>query len=865
VSGFGRLWNVLRPSRLERDLDRELSFHLAEKIEELEAGGMSREEAARSARRQLGNFTATMERTRDMDIHQMLANTLRNLRQAVRALAKAPGFTATVVATLALGIGTNSAVFSAMYAVLLKPLPFPNPEQLVVLQQSDPKSSGPFVAPVRLSDWDRLNTTFQSMSGYYTEDASEISGELSERLTQAFVPRRFLETLGIAPGIGRDFTQAEEHFGGPPAVLISDRFWRRRFNSDPNIAGKTLRFGRSSVPIVGVLPASFQFPRPEVDLWAPSPDDAPYARGRALTWYTAIGRLKPGVTLAEARSNLNAVQAALGREFPQTDAHISASIQPLKETAVGKARKSLWILFGSVSLLLLIACTNVAALLLSRAAARRQEIAVRFSLGASRTSVIGHLLAEVFILSISGAALGLLLAEGVASAFRSLASNLPRVDGITLDWRVVTYSLVCALFSTLVCGVLPAIRGTRESLADSARGTRTTVSAGGRAQFVLVGVQVALAVTLLAGAGLLIRSFQKLGAVSPGFDPNRVLTFQVTGSYGETGSMKALRQRINRMLDGVHAVPGVEATAAVYDLPGIPAEYQVELKVAEGRAESEPKVIAEGRPVSPSYFETVHIPLLAGELCREEASGYTMMVNRAFANAYFAGSSPVGLHLSQPGNVNIPNSVVRGIVGDAREIGLDRAPVPTVYWCITPGEPGTHFLARTAGDPRAMSETIRRAVHGLEPIRSVFDMRPLTDQISGAYAENRLRTTLMAFFAASAMLLACVGLYGTISYHVNVRRREVGLRLALGAMRGQIVRRFLGQGLLVSALGCVAGIALAFGLGRLLSGALFGVSATDPLTLVTVAAAMVLVSILASLIPSIRAARLEPVEVLRDE
>lgn len=865
MAWLGRVWNVLRPARLQRDLNRELSFHLEEKIEELEAEGMNHAEAVRAARLQLGNFTGFVERTRDMDIHLLLENTLRNLRQAVRVLGKAPGFTATVVATLALGIGANSAVFSAIYAVLLKPLPYPNADQLALLSQTNRRNPGPFVAPARLADWDRLNTTFQSMTGFYTEDASEISGEIPERLTEAFVPRRFLETMGVAPVIGRDFTPSEEHFGGPPAVLISERFWRRRFNSDPNAVGKMLNFGRSHVPIVGVMPAGFRFPRPEVDLWAPSPDDAPFARGRDLTWYTAIGRMKPGVTLTQARSNMNAVQAALGREFPKPDGQILANVVPLKDSAVGRTRESLWILFGSVSLLLLIACTNVAALLLSRAAARRQEIAVRFSLGASRGSVIGYVLAEVFALAILGAGLGLVLAEAVVSIFRSMAVNLPRADGIALDWRVVVYSLGCAGFSTLVCGIFPAIRGTRDGVADSVHGTRTTVSRGGRAQCVLVGVQVALAVTLLVSAGLLIRSLQKLGAVSPGFDPDRILTFQVTGSYGETGTMRQLRQRINRMLDGVHELPGVEATAAVYYLPGIPSNYEVELKTEEGRAESEPKVIAEGRFVSPAYFATMEIPVLAGETCRDDPNRWAMMVNRAFASAYFGDFSPIGLHFSQTGNINIPKSVVSGIVGDARERGLDKPPVPTVYWCITPGEPGTHFLARVHGDPRAMAETVRRAVHGLEPIRSVFDMAPLVDKISGAYSENRLRTMLMAFFAGSAMLLVCVGLYGTISYSVNVRRREVGLRLALGAMRGQIVQRFLGQGLIVAALGCAAGIAMALGSARLLAGALYGVSASDPATMGAVIVAVLAVSGLASLLPSIRAARLEPIEVLREE
>jgi putative ABC transport system permease protein len=865
MAWFDRVRNVLRPARLERDLNRELAFHLREKIEELEAGGMSHSAALRTARLQFGNLTGYVERTREMDIHLLLENTLRNLRQAFRALVKSPGFTATVVATLALGIGANSAVFSAIWAVLLKPLPFPEADRLVLLAQENPKMKQPFVAPVRLADWDRLNTTFQSMTGYYTEDASETSGELPERLSRTFVARRFLETMGVAPALGRDFTPAEERFGGPAAVLISDRYWRRRFNAEPNLSGKTVRFGRTSVPVVGVMPASFRFPRPEVDLWLSSPGDAPFAQSRELTWYTAIGRMKPGVSLARARSNLSAVQAGLGREFPKTDAQISVAIEPLKETTVGGARKSLAILFGSVSLLLLIACTNVAALLLSRAAARQQEISVRFSLGASRSSVIGHVLAEVFILSISGAALGLLLAETGVLAFRSLAANLPRATDIVLDWRIVLYSLVCALFATVVCGLFPAIRETGQKLADSARGTRTTVSGGGRAQFVLVGVQVSLAVTLLAGAGLLVRSLQELSRVSPGFQPQHVLTFQVSSSWGETSDMRAERRRVDRTLERVRALPGVEATAVTFGLPGIPSEFELEMKVDEGRAESEPKIIADGRAISPGYFATLGIPLLAGEICREEPGIYTMMVNRTFANRYFPGTSPVGLHLWQPNNMYIPKSVVRGVVGDAREAGMDREPLPTVYWCFGPGQPGTHYIARVHGDPRAMSESIRRAVHEIEPLRSVFAVTPLADQISDAFSENRLRTVLLAFFASAAVLLAYVGLYGTISYNVNLRKREVGLKLALGAMRSRIVGQFLSQGLLVAALGCGGGIALALALTRFLSGMLFGVSAKDPVTLAGVVIAVLMVSTIASLLPSIRASRLEPIEVLREE
>src|SRR5215472_3183995 len=320
MAWLDRLWNVLRPGRLHRELDRELSFHLLERIDELEAAGMSREDAVRAARLQLGNFSLQIERTRDMDIHQRFENTLRNLRHATRALARAPGFTATVVATLALGIGANSAVFSAIYVVLLRPLPYPNPDQLVTLAQYSRKAKQGFVAPVRLEDWNRMNSTFQAISGYYTQDESELSGELPERLTRAFVAARFLQVCGVAPAIGRDFAPAEEHFGGPSAVLISDRFWRRRFGADPNVIGKTLRFNGSSAPIVGVMPASFVFPQRTVDLWSPTPDDAPLAQRRELTWYSGVGRLKPGVTLAQAQADLATVQSNLGRQFPKTDA-----------------------------------------------------------------------------------------------------------------------------------------------------------------------------------------------------------------------------------------------------------------------------------------------------------------------------------------------------------------------------------------------------------------------------------------------------------------------------------------------------------------------------------------------------------------
>jgi putative ABC transport system permease protein len=785
------------------------------------------------------------------------------LRHAIRSLARTPAFAATVIATLALGIGANSAVFSAIDAVLLKPLPFPDADRLMRLQQVHPRNPNTFVAPVRLTDWSRLNSTFQSVSGSYTQDDSETSGDLPEKLKRAFVAPRFLEVWGIAPVLGRDFRPDEEHFGGRNAVLISERFWRRRFNADPGVLGRQLRLSAFTYSIIGVLPASFTFSGPDVDLWSPNPMDAPYAQDRAETWFTVIGRLRPGVTLEEARANLNTVQANLGAQFPKTDGNLTVDIQPLKEVRIGGIRSSLWILFGSVSLLLFIACTNIAALLLSRAMARGQEISIRFSLGATRAAVVGVVLAEAFVLALGGGLLGLGLAAGAIRALRILAANLPRVSEIRLDWRVAAYTLGCSMAATLLCGLLPALRATAGDISASlAHVSRTQVAGRRPLQYALVGIQVALAVTLLAGAGLLLRSFQELGRVTPGFESSHMLTLQISSSWGETADMKALGKRTERILDWLAATPGVEAAAMSMSLPGVPEKYQLEVQLLEGRAETEPKMITESRAVSPSYFETMRIPLLAGETCRVGSGVPNVVVNRAFADAYLNGSA-LGYHLRI--NPNFPPSEIRGVVGNARETGMNHEPVPTVYGCYEVAQPGANFLVRTRTAPSAMGETIRRRIHEIEPLRSVYGIMPLEQHFSDAFAENRFRTILLTFFAVTAVSLASVGLYGMLGYLAAARRREVGLRLALGAMRGQILSRFLLEGLGITLAGCAAGIALALASARLLSGMLYGVTAWDESTLGGVVVLVLAVAALASFLPSLRAARVDPMQVLREE
>lgn len=882
--------SLFRKRALDAQLSSEVRFHIDELTDANVAAGMPPEEARRRAVLEFGGNEQIKEDLRNVHRVAVVETTLANLKSALRFIRKSPSFSITVILTLALGIGANSAVFSAIDAILLRPLPFPNGDQLMRVCQYNYKVKNPvtLVAPIRLEDWNRLNSTFQAMTGYYTENNSETSGVLPEKIKQAFVAPRFLRVWGISPVTGRDFGPEEERSGGPNAVLISDRFWRNRFGASPNAPGKTLRINNTSYTIVGIMPASFLFQDRDVDVWSPIPPDAPVVtsgESRAYTWYSVIGRLKPGVTVEQARANLATVQAQLGKAFPKTDADLVVGVEPLKERTVGGARRSLWMLFGSVSLLLLIACINIVALLMARATQRRHEISVRFSLGAPRMAIITQLLTETFALAFLGAVVGLVIAGGASRVFRTLAAELPRVEEIGLDWRVVLYALACTVIVTLLCGLLPAIRGTKRSLSSSlAQSSRSQVSGRNPIQWLLVGAQVALAVTLLAGAGLLLRSFQALGRVSPGFDANHVLTFRVSGSYGETADWERLTQRVDLTVDELATIPGVEAAAVAGALPGVPSEYQIQLQLTEGEQDPEHKIVADSRFVSPGYFAAMRIPLLAGELCKEpkftsaaaDATGVHhitfnsvhVIVNRSFAGTYLAKSTVIGRHLQVPGNFFLGPSEsgeIRGVVGDAKEEGMNREPGPIVYWCVSASGPDPFYLVRTHGEPMAMAQTIRRKIHELEPARSVFDITLLEAQIDDTFAENRLRTILLSFFAATAVSLACIGLYGTLSYSVNVRQREVGLRLALGALRGQIAKQFLWQGLSVTLFGCAAGWALALGSSRALSGMLYGVSPSDLVTLSSVVLMMVVVAAVASLVPAIRAARLDPMQVLREE
>ena len=782
---------------------------------------------------------------------------LRNVRYAIRALVRTPGFTITAILTLALGIGANIAVFSALDAVLLKPLPYPDPDRLVRLRQTSESEGDTDVVRVRLTDWDRLSSSFDAISGYLVEDLSDTTGGEPERVRRATVLPRFTEVWGVPPAIGRSFTEADHRGGGPATVvLISDGYWRRRFDADPDVLTKVVRFGNRSYQVIGVMPATFVFHDRDVDWWTPEWVDAPWMTRTALG-IIGIGRLRPGAALEQARTDLARVQAGLAQSFPDTDRDLRPVIAPLKDDLVGSAGQSLWLLFGAVSVLLLIVCSNIAALLLSRGAQRAPEIAVRYSLGATRRSLVAQLLTEAAVLALFGGAAGLLVGIGATAALQQLAADVPRLSEAGIDTRLAIYTLATVGVVALLCGTVPAWR--------AAGGTTPRLDTGARVtprhslQWALAGVQVVLSVALLSGAGLLLQSAAALSRVDAGFDHAHVLAFRISGSFGEEANYDRTVQRINRTLDELEALPGVSAAATTTALSGVSESYLDEYELTGVRAGE--RVIAQERFVSPSYFATMAIPLLAGDLCRRPEAARVeapeAMVNRSFVRRYLGDRQAIGL--------SVAGRRITGVVADARERALHLEPEPTVYSCISAPSPFPHFLVRTTDDPAAAATVVRQRIRQLEPLRSVYNVTPLVERIGSAYAENRLRTTLLTAFAGSALFLACLGVYGTLSYMVGLRRREVGLRLALGAGRGRILRQFLAEGLRVAAIAAAIGLALSIASARVLSGMLYGVEPGDPVTLAGAVALVVAFAMVAAIIPSIRAALLNPMRVLREE
>ncbi len=790
---------------------------------------------------------------------------------AWRSLVRRPAFAAAAVTVLALGIGVNTAIFSLVDAVLLKPLPYPDPDRLVTVQEASPSTSDPvsLIAPGRLEDWNRRNRTFQAIAGSYSENVTDTSGAEPERLAARRVSARYFTVFGVKPAAGRTFTPEEEMDGGPSSAVISFALWTRRYQQDPHVAGRRLVLGGKGFTIVGVMPR--EFTSSPVDLWLPAQFGPGILGSREARFLGGTGRMKPGVTLAQAQEDLARVQRELGREFPQTDRGWSALVGDLKEARVGSYRRALFFVLGAVVLLLLLAVANIAGLMLSDLHRRERELAIRSSIGGTRAQVVAGVMREVLLIAAAGVALGCTLAGWLVDLLATIFTSLPHSATPQVDWRALSFAALSGFLAVLLCGLLPALQTTRANLAMLlSQGGRGASGARHKVQSILVTAQIALSLVLLASAGLMLRSYYNLSHVNLGFNPARAVTFHVGAAWDED------RTRVGQLqvdlLAALERLPGVASAGFSNFLPttGATLRYQLTLEGATNAAESRPITVGE-RSISRGYLAALGTPLIAGQDCPalsalSQQSGKAL-VSRRFADVYGSAGSLIGRHVRWAAG-DMPGGAMEivGIVGNAREDTLDVAAAPYFFVCMVPGGwPDPEYLVRTRGDTRGLLQAIAPLVHSIDSSRAVFGVQPLEKVLDASLEQPRLNTGMLALFALAALLLASVGLYGLVSLVVAARTREIGVRMALGAGAGQIVRHVAsGVGGLLAA-GIVAGLFLTVLADRLLRSVLFGVSPLDPLTLAAAILTLALISALATLAPARRAARIHPIEAIRTE
>lgn len=801
-----------------------------------------------------------------------------DLRFALRALRKSPGFTAVAVLTLALGIGANTAIFSVVHNVLLQPLRLAEPDRLVRLFHDAPEGGfattrGAF-SPPDFEDLQRDNPAFARLAAYYfiagQSETSLIGGGAPQELDTAFVSADFFSLLGVPPLLGRTPGAADNVPGADSVVVLSHGLWQGRFGAGPGIIGNTVTLDGASFTVIGVMPPAFDFPSREAAMWVPlsliGEDDIPTTRG--LRWMEVVGRLAPGVTVAAADGAVDSVMQRLAQEYPDTNEGWSGvTVQTLKASLVGDVRPALFVLFGAVALVLLIACANLANLLLARGSARGREFAVRIALGASRGQIVRQLLTESLVLALIGGVLGLGLAwMGVDALLALSAGTIPRPDEIGLDVRVALFALGASLVTGILFGLAPSVAASKPDLQDALGDGGRSSSAGRRShgmRGVLVIAQTALAVVLLAGAGLLIRSFWNLTHVDPGFSGENVLSLSIStpSEVILDDDRRAVYRR--EILSRIENLPGVLAVGGSKTVPlhGGGEGYSFTLP---GRAE--PVAPDSGvLIVTPGYFRALGIPLLQGRdftNADEAASALVLVVNEAFARRYLPGRNAVGETL-QLGEAELR---IVGMVGDVRTDAIAREPAPAVYApaYLLPRSSMKLFI-RTASDPLQIAAAVREAIWDVNPNQPVSNVTTMRQVMSETVSRPRFFTLLLGAFAGLAMVLAALGVYGVIAYSVSRRTYEIGIRMALGARAGNVLRMAIAQGLAPAVTGLVIGLAAAFLLAGLLSSLLYGVGAADPATFAGVAVLLVLVALLAGWLPARRAARVNPASALRQE
>jgi predicted permease len=893
IPGLRRFFRL--PSA-ERDLDgaveEELRFHLDMLVAEGRAAGRDTAEARREAAHRFGDVQRVRERCHDissshehaMRRSELFATIRQDLTYALRSLRATPGFTLVVLLTLALGIGATTAIFSVVRGVLLRPLPFPQAEQVVRLWPANPATglNDETVSVTELEDWERELRSFQAVGAFRTFGGGTVLGDRADPVyTQtAYVSRGFFPAIGTRALLGRTLLP-EEHVPGPSRVVVSHGFWQRYLGGDPAAVGGTVRLNGRPYTVVGVMPPNFDFPSADVEVWMPSsvmtPDDV--GSGRQARWLYMVGRLRPGVTPEQGRAEVATLMRRLAERYPDSNAGLTgAAMQGIEESIVGRVRAGLLVLLGAVGLVLLIACVNVANLLLVRASGRARELALRAALGAGRGRIVRLMLTESLLLAVVGGALGVLLAWWGVRALVALSGEfLPRAADVRLDAGVLLFALGVSALTGLIFGAWPALRAASpdltNSLKESARGSTGGATAN-RARGALVAAEVALAVVLVAGAGLMLRSFERLTNVDTGFRPEGALLANFSVEFDDDtvdqeAGMRSLLEARRRVVERVQQVPGVVAAGAAKFAPLTDGDGEPRTFTVPGqpppRAGEAPRLRMQ--PVSPGYLRALGIPLLQGEDVDVAAGADTTVrlpavISRNMAERFWPGRSPVG-ELFMIGET--PVRVV-GVAGDVRQVRLDSVAGYTAYVPETV-MPRSHMslVVRTSGDPARFVEPVRAAIREVAPNQAFEEVVPMRAKLSEAASTPRFFTVLVSLFGALALALAAIGLYGVVSYVVSQRQREIGVRVALGAAPGGVVALMLRRGMLPVAAGLAAGIVIALAATRLLGSLLYDVSATDPLTFVAVAVLLGGVGLLASYLPSRRAARVDPTVTLRME
>jgi putative ABC transport system permease protein len=795
----------------------------------------------------------------------------QDLRYGARMLRKRPGFTLVAIITLALGIGANTAIFTVIYAVLLRPLPFDEPDRVVWMWGAvRERGSRASVAPLDFLDYRARNQSFAEFAAAISIPISfNLTGNGEpERLSGAVVTTNYFAALGVRPMLGRSFVGEEEQAGRDRVVILSHGLWQRRFGADPAIIDRTVTLDGQSLTVVGVMPPKMRFPN-DADLWRPmSFDAAPEMRQRRAHFLRPIGRLKADVTIEQAQAEIDAIARQLEEQYPDTNTKWTMLLVPLQERIVGDIRPTLWVLLGAVAFVLLIACSNVANLMLARATSRYKEIAIRLAMGASRWHIIRQMLTESVLLAIIGGALGVLLALWGVDVLLSFSNaSIPRAAEIGLNATVLGFTLAVSFITGTLFGLVPALGSSRPDLHDTLKEGSRSVSGGARHRLrsLLVIAESALAVVLLIGAGLLIKSFVKLQEVSPGFDAEHVLTMRLDLPRGKTPAQVA--DFYDQLQQRVAGLAGVEAVGMVSELPltGQPNDAPFAI---EGRAPEAPdqRPNADFRRVNHDYFRALRIPLLKGrQFTEQEArqSAGVVIISERLAAQYFPDDEPLGKYLLTDFGQHNRFEIV-GVVDDVRHRGLATDTYPAMY-LPTLSLPWTNLVIRTAGEPAGLAAAVRKEVGALDSQQPVAAVKPMAQWLSESVAQPRFRTLLLGVFAGIALLLSVLGIYGVMSYVVAQRTREVGIRMALGAGRFDVLRLVIGQGMRLALTGVALGLAAAYGLTRLLASLLFNVSATDPTTFIAIALLLAGVASLACYVPARRATKVDPMVALRYE